>query len=96
MELHIPTEEAEVYNILSDGCHEIIYQTGACFEWQYPELPGFAIAKFSFRTQAQEVEAVKMIHTLLSRVDPSKAYLVLHGCRRGRPARMIPKFSKIF
>jgi|PlaIllAssembly_1097288.scaffolds.fasta_scaffold00001_64 hypothetical protein len=38
MELHISLAEGNCYNTLADGCHEICYQTGACFEWVYPEV----------------------------------------------------------
>ena len=77
IELHISLAEDGVYNILSDGCHEIIYQTGACFEWKHPEPPGFAVARFSFRTEAQGQVAVKMLLALMSRVAPSKSFLII-------------------
>lgn len=83
IELHIPLEEDSVYNILSDGWHEITYQVGSCFEWEYPEPEGFSVAKFSFRTEYQGIETVRMLKGLLASIAPSKAYLVLHGYRRG-------------
>ena len=85
MEWYIPLDDVAVYNILADGCHEIIYQTGACFEWQNPEPSGFAVAQFSFRTEAQMIETVEMIHALLARVKPSKAFLIMHDWTQRTP-----------
>lgn len=61
MELHIALTENNSYNALADGCHEICYQTGARFEWVYPEVEGWAIAQFRFRNAAQATTATKML-----------------------------------
>jgi hypothetical protein len=67
VELHISLAEHNDYNTLADGCHEICYQTGACFEWVYPEVEGWAIAVFSFRNDGQAIAATRMLAELCER-----------------------------
>lgn len=76
MELRISLAEDNCYNTLADGCHEICYQTGACFEWVYPEVEGWAIAVFSFRNDGQETAATKMLIKLCKSVAPESHRLL--------------------
>lgn len=78
VELHISLAEDNSYNVLADRCHDICYDTGACFEWLYPEKLGWAIAQFSFRTDGQQEQATRMLVDLCSKASkPSHFILIL-------------------
>lgn len=70
MHLCISTVDIEWYNFLADGCHEISYQTGACFEWVNPETEEWTIALWSFKNDEQEKVVTELLYSLCSRALP--------------------------
>jgi hypothetical protein len=81
IELWFSHEDKFIYSLLSDGCHEVCYSTGARFKWNQPEKDDLVCAKFSFKDANQEQLVLDLLIILTMSVPANHEinYCLLHS-----------------